>query len=209
MDRSRLEVFTDGLIAIIITITVLEIRVPQGSDLASLRENVAILLAYALAYVNVGIFWNNHHHVMQATERINGKILWANLSLLFFLSLVLFVIRWIDEQGFAVLPTAAYGVVLFLADVSWEILERQIIAYNGRDSRLALALGNNLKGKLSLALCLVAIGLALVHPWLAIVTCVVVVLMWLVPDPCLESRVVAGAGFSNIRRKRAFRRRAA
>jgi len=139
--------------------------------------------------VNVGIFWNNHHHMLQATERVNGKILWANLALLFWLSLVPFVIRWIDEQGFAVFPTAAYGVVLFFAGVSYRVLEQQIIAYNGRDSRLAVALGDGLKDKMSLVLYLASIALAVVRPWMAIAVYVAVALMWLVPDPRIESRL--------------------
>src|ERR1700758_1435032 len=115
MNTARLEAFTDGVVAIIITIMVLEIHVPQGSDLASLKADVPVLLAYLLSYVNVGIFWNNHHHMLQATERVDGKVLWANLGLLFWLSLVPFVIRWIDETGFTALPTAAYGIVLACA----------------------------------------------------------------------------------------------
>src|ERR1700740_1046683 len=132
MNASRLEAFTDGVIAIIITIMVLEIRVPHGTDLAALRADVPVLLAYVLSYVNVGIFWNNHHHLLQVTKRIDGRVLWANLALLFWLSLVPFVIRWIDESGFAALPTAAYGIVLACAAVSYTILERQIIAAHGR-----------------------------------------------------------------------------
>jgi uncharacterized membrane protein len=189
MRAARLEAFTDGVVAIIITIMVLEIRVPHGGDLASLRADVPVLLAYVLSYVNVGIFWNNHHHMLHVTERIDGKVLWANLALLFWLSLVPFVIRWIDEAGFTALPTAAYGVVLACAAVSYTILQRQIIAVNGRDSRLAVALGADLKGKLSLALYLLAIVLAFLRPWLAILVYVVVALVWLVPDRRIESLV--------------------
>src|SRR5215472_17503924 len=142
MEPARLEAFTDGVVAIIITIMVLEIRVPQGADLAALRADVPLLLAYVLSYVNVGIFWNNHHHMLSATERVDGKVLWANLALLFWLSLVPFNIRWIDEVGFRPLPTAGYGVVLACASLSYNILQRQIIAANGgRESRLAVALG--------------------------------------------------------------------
>src|SRR5215471_10053404 len=163
MKTARLEAFTDGVVANIITIMVLEIRVPRGSDLAALRADVPVLLAYVLSYVNVGIFWNNHHHMLHVTERVDGKVLWANLALLFWLSLVPFVIRWIDEAGFTALPTAAYGIVLACAAVSYTVLQRRIIAVNGRDSRLAVALGADLKGKLSLILYLVAIGLAFVR----------------------------------------------
>ena len=189
MNTARLEAFTDGVVAIIITIMVLEIRVPQGNDLASLRADVPVLLAYVLSYVNVGIFWNNHHHMLHVTERINGKILWANLVLLFWLSLIPFVIRWIDEAGFVAAPTAAYGVVLACAALSYTSLQAQIIALNGRESRLALATGNDLKGKLSLALYVAAIALAFVRPWAAIVLYIAVAVIWLVPDTRIESLV--------------------
>jgi len=189
MEPARLEAFTDGVVAIIITIMVLEIRVPRGSSLAALRDDVPVLLAYLLSYVNVGIFWNNHHHMLHVTERVDGKVLWANLALLFWLSLVPFVIRWIDESGFTALPTAAYGIVLACSAISYTVLQRQIIAVNGRDSRLALALGGDLKGKASLVLYLLAIPLAFVQPWLAILLYVIVALIWLVPDRRIESRV--------------------
>ena len=189
MNTARLEAFTDGVVAIIITIMVLEIHVPQGSDLASLKADVPVLLAYVLSYVNVGIFWNNHHHMLHVTERINGKILWANLILLFWLSLIPFVIRWIDEAGFVAAPTAAYGVVLACAALSYTSLQAQIIALNGRESRLAVATGSDLKGKLSLALYLAAIALAFVRPWAAIVLYVAVAVIWLVPDTRIESLV--------------------
>ena len=189
MNTARLEAFTDGVVAIIITIMVLEIHVPQGGDLASLKADVPVLLAYVLSYVNVGIFWNNHHHMLHVTERVNGKILWANLVLLFWLSLIPFVIRWIDEAGFVAAPTAAYGVVLTGAALSYTSLQAQIIALNGRESQLALATGNDVKGKLSLALYLAAVVLAFVRPWAAIVLYVTVAVIWLVPDTRIESLV--------------------
>jgi uncharacterized membrane protein len=189
MDTARLEAFTDGVVAIIITIMVLEIRVPHGADLAALQADVPVLLAYVLSYVNVGIFWNNHHHMLKVTERIDGKVLWANLALLFWLSLVPFVIRWIDEAGFTTLPTAAYGVVLLCAGLSYIVLQRQIIAANGADSRLATATGSDLKGKLTLLLYLSAIALAFVQPWMSITLYVVVALIWFVPDRRIEALV--------------------
>jgi uncharacterized membrane protein len=189
MEPARLEAFTDGVVAIIITIMVLEIHVPHGTDLASLQANVPVLLAYLLSYVNVGIFWNNHHHMLHVTERVDGKVLWANLALLFWLSLVPFVIRWIDETGFTPLPTAAYGIVLACAGVSYNILQRQIIAVNGRDSRLAVALGSDRKGKLSIVLYLAGIVLAFARPWIAIVLYVAVALTWFVPDSRIEALV--------------------
>ena len=187
MEPARLEAFTDGVVAIIITIMVLEIRVPHGADLASLRADIPVLLAYVLSYVNVGIFWNNHHHMLHVTERVDGKVLWANLGLLFWLSLVPFVIRWIDESGFTALPTAAYGIVLACAAVSYNVLQRLIVALNGRDSRLAVALGNDRKGKLSIVLYLAGIALAFVRPWIAIVLYVTVALVWFVPDSRIEA----------------------
>jgi len=187
MNTARLEAFTDGVVAIIITIMVLEIHVPQGSDLASLKADVPVLLAYLLSYVNVGIFWNNHHHMLHATERVNGRILWANLVLLFWLSLIPFVIRWIDEAGFVAAPAAAYGVVLACAALSYLALQAQIIALNGRESQLAVATGDDFKGKLSLGLYLAAIVLAFVRPWVAILLYVTVALIWLVPDTRIES----------------------
>jgi TMEM175 potassium channel family protein len=187
MNTARLEAFTDGVVAIIITIMVLEIHVPQGSDLAALKADVPVLLAYLLSYVNVGIFWNNHHHMLQATERVNGRILWANLVLLFWLSLIPFVIRWIDVAGFVAAPAAAYGVVLACAALSYVALQAQIIALNGRESQLAVATGDDFKGKLSIGLYLAAIALAFVRPWVAILLYVTVALIWLVPDTRIES----------------------
>jgi uncharacterized membrane protein len=193
MDTARLEAFTDGVVAIIITIMVLEIRVPHGASLAALRADFPVLFAYVLSYVNVGIFWNNHHHMLNVTEQVDGRVLWANLALLFWLSLVPFGIRWIDEEGFTALPTAAYGIVLLCAGVSYNLLQRQIIALNGRDSRLATALGQDRKGKLSLLLYVAAIALAFVRPWVSIALYVVVALLWLVPDRRIE-QLVKGKG---------------
>src|SRR5246127_2038447 len=189
MEPARLEAFTDGVVAIIITIMVLEIRVPHGTDLASLQADMPILIGYLLSYVNVGIFWNNHHHMLHVTERVDGKVLWANLALLFWLSLVPFDIRWIDESGFTALPTAAYGIVLVGAALSYQILQREIIAHNGRTSRLAVAVGRDRQGKLSGGLYISAVVLAFIRPWLAIAVYVAVALLWLVPDRRIESRL--------------------
>jgi uncharacterized membrane protein len=189
MKTARLEAFTDGVIAIIITIMVLEIRVPRGADLAALQADVPVLLAYLLSYINVGIFWNNHHHMLHAAEHVNGKVLWANLALLFWLSLVPFVIRWIDESGFTALPTASYGVVLVGAAVCYIVLQQQLVALNGRDSRLATALGHDRKGKITLAMYLVAVPLAFVRPWIAMLLYIAVLLIWLVPDTRIEALV--------------------
>jgi uncharacterized membrane protein len=188
MDTARLAAFTDGVVAIIITIMVLEIRVPHGTSLAALQADVPVLLAYVLSYVNVGIFWNNHHHMLHATERVDGRVLWANLALLFWLSLVPFVIRWIDDTGFTALPTAAYGVVLMCAAVCYNLLQREIIRVNGRESLLAVAIGDDFKGKLSILLYLLAIAVAFVRPWAAIALYIAVALIWLVPDRRIEAR---------------------
>jgi uncharacterized membrane protein len=189
MGKGRLEAFTDGVVAIIITIMVLEMKVPHGADFAALTESAPVFSAYVLSYVNVGIFWNNHHHMMHATGHIDGRVLWANLFLLFWLSLVPFVIRWIDEAGLVALPVAAYGVVLFMAAVAYLLLESAIVARNGRSSALAVALGSDLKGKLSLATYAASIPLAFLQPWISIALYVVVALMWLVPDRRIESAV--------------------
>jgi uncharacterized membrane protein len=189
LGKGRLEAFTDGVIAIVITIMVLELRVPHGTDLAALQASMPILLAYVLSYANVGIFWNNHHHMLHATERVNGTVLWANLFFLFWISLVPFAIRWIDEAGFAALPTAAYGVVLAMASFGYILLQRAIIACNGRSSRLAVALGSDLKAKGSLGLYVIAIPMAWLRPWMAIGLYVVVALVWFVPDRRIEPLV--------------------
>jgi len=186
MGKGRLEAFTDGVIAIIITIMVLEMKVPQGADLAALRADLPVFLVYGLSYVNVAIFWNNHHHMLHATGRVDGRVLWANLFLLFWLSLVPFVIRWMDETGFAALPTSAYGIVLAMAAVGYTLTQRALIASNGKDSPLAAALGSDLKGKASLAFYIAAIPLAFLSPWLAIALYIVVALMWFVPDRRIE-----------------------
>jgi TMEM175 potassium channel family protein len=189
VDSGRLEAFTDGVIAIIITIMVLELKVPAGPDFAALMPALPIFLVYALSYVNVGIFWNNHHHMLHATEKVDGQMLWANLFLLFWLSLLPFVIRWIDQTGSTALPTAAYGIVLLLAGIGYQWLQSAIIACNGRNSQLAAAIGRDVKGKVSLAAYASAIPLAFVRPWIAIVLYIAVALMWFVPDRRIEKLV--------------------
>ena len=189
MNSARLEAFTDGVIAIIITIMVLEIHVPKGHDWESLRDEVPLLLAYVLSYINVGIFWNNHHHMLHVTERIDGRVLWANLGLLFWLTLVPFVIRWIDEAGLTAAPVAAYGVVLACAAIAYVILERTIIAVNGPDSRLAAAVGSETKGRVSLLFYALGVPLAFYEPWISIGLYIAVALMWLVPDKRIEALI--------------------
>ena len=189
MGKGRLEAFTDGVIAIIITIMVLELKVPRESDFSGLASSVPVLLAYVLSFTNVGIFWVNHHHMLHATDCIDGKVLWANLLLLFWLSLVPFVIRWMDEAGFTAWPTAAYGVVLGMAAVSYTLLQWAIVACNGRSSRLAAALGNDLKGKASLAMYAVSIPLAFLSPWISVALYVAVAIIWFVPDQRIEANL--------------------
>jgi TMEM175 potassium channel family protein len=187
MTKARLEAFSDAVIAIIITIMVLELTVPHGDDLKALRPLVPVLLAYVLSFVFLGIYWNNHHHMLFVVERINGKILWANLHLLFWLSLFPFVTGWMGENDFAPVPTAAYGVVSLLAAIAYYILKTAIVAEEGPDSRLATALGNDLKGKVSPLLYLAGIGFAFVSRWIALGLYVFVACMWLVPDRRIES----------------------
>ncbi len=189
MGKGRLEAFTDGVFAIIITIMVLEMKVPRGTDFAALSEGLPVFSAYVLSYVNVGIFWNNHHHMLHAAGHIDGRVLWANLLLLFWLSLVPYVIRWIDEAGLVALPVAAYGVVLFMAAVSYSLLQLAIVARNGRSSALAVALGSDYKGKLSMSFYASAIPLAFFQPWISIALYVLVALIWFVPDQRIERAV--------------------
>jgi len=187
MSKGRLEAFSDGVIAIIITIMVLELRIPHGTDLAALEPLLPVFLTYVLSFVILGIYWNNHHHMIHAATRINGTILWANLHLLFWLSLVPFVTGWMGENHFAPLPTAVYGVVLLAAAIAWTILQSALLRSEGPDSRLAAALGNNLKGNLSLVLYFAAVPLAFVHQAIADAIYVAVALMWLVPDRRIEA----------------------
>jgi TMEM175 potassium channel family protein len=189
MSKGRLEAFSDGVIAILITIMVLELRVPHGTDLAALAPLLPVFLSYVLSFVFLGIYWNNHHHMLHAAERVNGKILWANLHLLFWLSLVPFTTGWMGENHFASLPTALYGAVLLMAAVGYLILERAIVAHHGAESRLALAVGNELKGKISLALYAAALPLAFVNHWISLAIYVGVEMWWLVPDTRIESRL--------------------
>jgi len=187
MNCERLNAFSDGVIAILITIMVLELKVPHGTDLAALSPVVPVLLVYVLSFVIVGIYWNNHHHMFQLTDRITGGILWANLHLLFWLSLMPFVTGWMGENHFAPIPTALYGAVLLMAGVAYYILEQTIIRSQGPQSRLEAAVGNDVKGKASVVLYAIAIPLAFVHQVLSDAIYVGVALMWLVPDRRIES----------------------
>jgi len=184
-----MEAFSDGVVAILITIMVLELKVPHGADLASLRPILPVFLTYVLSYVMLGIYWNNHHHMLQATERVNGKILWANLNLLFWLSLVPAVTGWMGENHLAPLPTAVYGVVMICAAIAYTILQVNIVRAHERNAKLKAAVGKDFKGKLSIALYLIAIAAAFIDSRLAVGLYVTVALIWLVPDRRIESRV--------------------
>jgi uncharacterized membrane protein len=192
MGTGRLEAFSDGVIAILITIMVLELHVPHEPTLIALRPLFPVLLSYILSFVYLGIYWNNHHHMLHVTSRVDGATLWANLHLLFWLSLVPFVTGWMGENHFAPLPTAAYGFVLLMAAIAYTILARVIVALEGPDSIIARALGADVKGKVSLVLYVVAIPAAFVHPAISGALYVAVALMWLVPDRRIE-KIIAEA----------------
>ena len=192
MGKGRLEAFSDGVIAILITIMVLELRVPHGAYWQALRPLLPVFLSYVLSFVYLGIYWNNHHHMLHATERVNGKILWANLHLLFWLSLIPFVTSWMGENHNAPLPTAVYGVVLILAALAYTILQNLIVAHHGKSSKLAAAVGSDGKGKLSLLLYATAIPMAFVNQWISDGLYVLVALIWLIPDRRIESTLQEG-----------------
>jgi len=190
MEKNRLEAFSDGVLAIIITIMVLELKVPQHAALSDLRPMLPVLLSYVLSFVYVGIYWNNHHHMFHSTKRVTGGILWANLHLLFWLSLFPFTTGWVGENHFAPTPTAIYGLVLLMAAIAYYILQRAIILQQGPNSLLAAAIGTDWKGKLSPVCYLVAIPLAFVSPWIANGLFVLLALIWLVPDRRIERILV-------------------
>jgi uncharacterized membrane protein len=198
VSKGRLEAFSDGVIAILITIMVLELHTPRGTTWSALRDDVPVLLAYVLSFVNLGIYWNNHHHMLAAVHRVNGVALWANLHLLFWLSLVPFATAWMSENEFPPVPTAVYGIVLFAAAVAYYTLQGRLRRAEGDDSLLAAAIGRDAKGKASPLLYCLGIGLSFVKPWFGLAVYVVVALMWLVPDRRVERRMTAaGAGVSD------------
>src|SRR5216117_2423927 len=190
MKTTRLEAFSDGVLAIIITIMVLELKVPHATELTALKPMLPVLLSYVLSFIYLGIYWNNHHHLFQAAKEVSGRILWANLHLLFWLSLFPFTTAWMGEYHLAPTPTAVYGFVLLMAAIAYYILQRAIIAHQGSDSLLASAIGQDWKGKLSPLLYLGAILLAFVQPWISNSLYLFVALLWLIPDRRIE-RVLA------------------
>ena len=189
MKTTRLEAFSDGVLAIIITIMVLELKVPHAVEFAALKPVLPVLLSYVLSFIYLGIYWNNHHHLFQATEEVSGGILWANLHLLFWLSLFPFTTAWMGENQLAPIPTAVYGFALLMAAIAYYVLQRTIIAKEGRESLLAQAIGKDWKGKLSPLLYLAAIPLAFVSPWIASGLYVLAALLWLIPDPRIEKEI--------------------
>jgi uncharacterized membrane protein len=191
MGTGRLEAFSDGVIAIIITIMVLELKVPHGADLAALRELLPVLASYVLSFVYVAIYWNNHHHLLHASDRINGAIMWANMHLLFWLSLIPFVTSWVGDHRDAPVPAALYGVVLLMAGVAYVVMERQIVRENGPQSMLAEAVGRDRKGLLSLIGYGTAIALAFVSPRLAELLYALIAVMWIVPDRRIAARATS------------------
>jgi TMEM175 potassium channel family protein len=193
MSKGRLEAFSDGVLAIVITIMVLELKVPHGHDLASLRPLAAVFASYLMSFVFVGIYWSNHHHLLQAVHHVDGRILWANLHLLFWLSLAPFVTGWMGESHFAPWPVAAYGVVFLLAGVAYYMLTRCLIAREGADSRLAAAVGRDVKAKVSVVVYAVAIPLAFVAAWFAVLLYVLIGAVWFVPDRRIEKSLASGA----------------
>ncbi|MEH2424686.1 MAG: TMEM175 family protein [Nostoc sp.] len=190
MVKGRLEAFSDGVIAIIITIMVLEIKVPHGFNLAALRPLIPVFFSYVLSFIYIGIYWNNHHHLLQAVRNVNGRILWANMHLLFWLSLIPFVTGWMGENHFAAIPVVLYGTVLLLAAIAYFILTRTLISHHGKDSSLALAVGGTLKEKVSVVFYAVAIPIAFLNSWFACALYVLVAVIWLIPDRRIEKTLI-------------------
>jgi len=186
MGKTRLEAFSDGVLAIIITIMVLELKVPHETGLSALSDLLPVFLSYVLSFIYIGIYWNNHHHLLHTVSKVNGRILWANLNLLFWLSLFPFATGWMGENHFAAVPTALYGVILLMAAIAYESLQKIIVRSQGQNSLLARAVGADLKGKLSPVFYALAIPAAFVSPWLSELLYVTVALMWLVPDYRIE-----------------------
>lgn len=189
MTKGRLEAFSDGVVAILITIMVLELKKPRGEDWDALLPLVPIFLSYVLSFVFLGIYWNNHHHLLQAIKSVNGSILWANLHLLFWLSLIPVATHWMGETHFGGPPVALYGVVMLGSAIAYYVLTRTLLSHHGEDSTLAAALGNDFKGKISIVLYVAAIPLAFLHSWLACAFYVAVAIIWLVPDRRIENAI--------------------
>ena len=189
MGKGRLEAFSDGVLAIIITIMVLEMKVPHGSNLDALQPLLPVFISYVLSFIYIGIYWNNHHHLLQAVNRVSGSALWANVHLLFWLSLVPFATAWMGENHFSLWPVVLYGFILFMAGIVYYILAHCLTGIHGRDSELARALGKDVKGILSVVLYLIGIGLAFINPWLGFSIYSVVAAIWFIPDSRIEKNI--------------------
>ena len=189
MGKGRLEAFSDGVIAIIITIMVLEMKVPHGDSFASLQPLGPVFLSYILSFINIGIYWNNHHHMFHAAKKVNGPVLWANIHLLFWLSLIPFVTGWMGENNFTTLPVALYGTVLLMSGIAYFILSKILAALHGKDSTLALALGKDRKGISSLVIYALGIGLGFIYAWLGFIMYALVAAMWFIPDKRIENKL--------------------
>ncbi len=189
MGKGRLEAFSDGVLAIIITIMVLEMKVPHGSNLDALQPLLPVFISYVLSFIYIGIYWNNHHHLLQAVNRVSGSALWANVHLLFWLSLVPFATAWMGENHFSRWPVVLYGFILFMAGIAYYILAHCLTGIHGRDSELARALGKDVKGILSVVLYLIGIGLAFINPWLGFSIYSVVAAIWFIPDSRIEKNI--------------------
>jgi uncharacterized membrane protein len=189
MNKNRLEAFSDGVIAIIITIMVLELKVPHSSAIADLRPLIPVILSYVISFIYVGIYWNNHHHMLQAVTNINGRILWANSHLLFWLSLVPFVTAWMGENHFDIWPVACYGFVLLMNAVAYTILLKTLVNYHGKESTLAKAVGSDGKGKISLVLYCTGIATAFINEWISLALYILVAIIWIVPDKRIETKL--------------------
>ncbi len=189
MNKGRLEAFSDGVIAIIITISVLEMKVPHDASLESLRPVLPVFISYALSFIYVGIYWNNHHHMLHATSRVNGSVLWANVNLLFWLSLMPFLTGWMGENHFAKWPVIFYGINLLMCAISYTILSIQLVKLHGTESTLAKALGKDNKGKLSIVIYVVGVASAFINSWISFACYIFVACMWLVPDKRIERKL--------------------
>lgn len=192
MSKGRLEAFSDGVLAIIITIMVLELKVPHGADFSSLQQLLPVFISYILSFIYIGIYWNNHHHLLQATKQINGKILWANMHLLFWLSLIPFASGWMGENHFASLPVLLYGLVLLMAAFAYYILSHQLIKLHGKNSTLATAFGKDIKGILSMVFYIIGISMCFFNSWIGFGIYVVVAAIWFLPDTRLEKKIYTG-----------------
>jgi TMEM175 potassium channel family protein len=190
MGKGRLETFSDGVLAIIITIMVLEMKPPHGNDLTSLKPLLPVFVSYILSFIYLGIYWNNHHHMLHVVREVNGKVLWANIHLLFWLSLVPFVTGWMGENHFATLPVALYGVNLLMAGVAYYILSHSLIDLHGKNSTIATAIGTDRKGKLSIIIYAIGIALCFLHPMLGFTLYVLVAAIWFIPDKRIEKKIV-------------------